>query len=100
MKLRFKINQAEAFRRGIDAPKSTTTVEVDPSTLTPEIRNLIADRLEGINVMRRTVTIDGDPLIVANEPTFEALIEAIKEDEGDHAGKAFAKAIIAKDQAK
>src|ERR1043165_1346625 len=47
MKIRFAVDQAEAFRRGVDCPKSIVTVEVDPKTLSQEERDLIADRLEG-----------------------------------------------------
>lgn len=50
MKLRFQVDQAACFRKGIDCPKSIVTVEVDPKSLTPEERNLIADRLTGIDV--------------------------------------------------
>lgn len=44
------IDQAELFRRGIDAPKSIVHIEVDPKNLTQEQRDLIADRLIGIDV--------------------------------------------------
>ena len=100
MKLRFKVNQAECFRRGINCDKSIVSVDVDPSSLSADIRGLIADRLDGIDLCRlvndpragglvkscdRAKDKDGFPvgdykpvLIEANEPTFEALVEAIK----------------------
>lgn len=99
MKLRFEVDQAEAFRRGIDCPKSIVTVEVDPSTLSEDQRNMIADRMIGIDVQRLTVKGGGysgfmsgrywqEPeltqancRIKAPEPTFEALIKAIAEDD-------------------
>ena len=101
MKLRFAVNQAEALRRGIDCPRSTATVEVDPAKLTPEQRNLIADRLVGIDVCELLVSDEGihkavthvpwedgqsgkrpKPIHVeANGPTFEDLMKAIELDQ-------------------
>ncbi len=97
MTLRFEVNQAEAFRRGVNVPKSTCHLDVDPSKLSPTERNLIAIRLQGIDVcqldecgqkVRRnpqnTPTTDADGetgdmvRIVANLPTLEALLEAVK----------------------
>ncbi len=90
MKLRFAVNQAECFRQGIDCPKSIITVEVNPSELNQDDRKLIADRLEGIDVcvlgdsrnrMRRP-DFSGKPrLIIANTPSFEGLMEAIRASE-------------------
>lgn len=90
MKLRFAVNQAESFRRGVDAPKSTATVDVDPATLSQEERDLIADRMEGIDVCRLTSKNPpqkdaflggGFGLVEAFLPTFEALMEAIRANE-------------------
>ena len=94
MKLRFEVDQAEAFRRGIDVPKSIVTIEVNPAELSQEQRNLIADRLDGIDVCQHAGlldgVLDGKPLrdrngklfrILAKLPTFESLMEAIAEDE-------------------
>src|SRR4051794_10120672 len=95
MVLRFEVDQAEAFRQGINVPKSTNHLDIDPATLTQDERILIADRLSGIDVMRLSVTAfgeariptfidDGDPThgrIVAKAPTYEALIAAIREDQ-------------------
>jgi len=106
MKLRFKVNQGEALRRGIDCPKSTVTVDVTPSELTQEQRNLIADRLDGIDVCELTATKEGhkkavcwpsslcyeaaaqldkirNSLIEAHGPTFEDLMEAIERNQRD-----------------
>jgi hypothetical protein len=101
MVLRFEVNQAEAFRQGIDVEKSTNHLNVDPSKLSQEDRNLIADRLEGIDVCE--LDEEGQKLfhekpvknpitnwleheqtparIEAKLPTFEALMEAIRENE-------------------
>ena len=92
MILRFEVDQAEAFRQGVNVPKSTNHLDVDPSKLSQEERNLIADRLRGIDVLkveaRRAPA--GKPLspdpdyterIVARLPSFESLMEAIREDE-------------------
>ena|ERR1035437_3194611 len=100
MVLRFEVNQAEAFRQGIDVPKSTNHIEVDPAKLTQEDRNLLADRLDGIDVSQLdehgkkmsdfNPECDGrderaEPniprRIVAKLPTLRALMEAIRENE-------------------
>src|SRR6266851_3167292 len=92
MKLRFEVDQAEAFRQGIDVPKSIVAVEVAPSELSQEQRNLIADRLHGIDVCPLVGIEDGvmptdrhgKPLrIIAKLPTFESLMEAIVENQRD-----------------
>jgi hypothetical protein len=99
MILRYEVNQAEAFRQGIDVQKSTNHLNVDPAELTQEVRNLIADRLDGIDVCE--LGEDGQKLSIPNPaangyneasdstprrikaklPTFEALVEAIRENE-------------------
>lgn len=89
MKLRFEVDQAECFRRGIDCPKSIVTVEVNPKDLTQDQRNAIADRLSGIDVLELRV-VDGEARqnkgdgwivrIKAKEPTFEAMMAAIAEN--------------------
>lgn len=101
MKLRFGVNQAECFRRGINSDKSIVTVEVDPSALPQDIRNLIADRLDGIDVVeldydsreKKAYKVHCDTstpspngygyvqkpvLIEAVEPTWEALLDAVR----------------------
>jgi hypothetical protein len=92
MTLRFEVNQAEAFRRGVDVPKSTVHLEVDPSALSQQDRDLIADRLNGIdvcelcvnyeNVITKNAFSDGTKArIVSTLPTYDALIEAIKQND-------------------
>ena len=90
MKLRFDVDQAEALRRGIDCPKSIVTIEVNPAELSQEERNLIADRMDGIDVcvlgdsgqqMRSMSKLGYPRRIVAELPTFEALMDAIRENE-------------------
>ena len=102
MILRFEVDQAEAFRQGVNVPKSTNHVEVDPSKLSQEERNLIADRLDGIDVMAKGVDMEviqgssreGDTVqfhvkglkkstnrVVSKLPTFTSLMEAVREDE-------------------
>jgi hypothetical protein len=88
MTLRFEVDQADAFRRGINIPKSTIHLDVDPSKLAAEERNLIADRLNGIDVCKLVLnpaSSDASPKksgerIQAKEPTYEALLAAVKED--------------------
>lgn len=79
MKLRFEIDQAYFFRKGIDAPKSIVTIEVDPSKLPQEDRDLIADRLIGIDVFKLAEGPDG--LVKATGLDYAALLNAVKEDE-------------------
>jgi hypothetical protein len=97
MQLRFSVNQAEAFRQGIDCPKSIVHVEVDPATLDETTRRLIADRMKGIDVYQleyrdggTAIKLDHEPVtlslsvlvrIEAKAPTFEAMMEAVKENE-------------------
>lgn len=108
MKLRFSVDQAEAFRRGIDVPKSIVTIEVDPAKLPEEARNLIADRLDGIDVRPivakqelsyrnkdSSIGVIGVPywngntsrekdrgsLIKASLATYDALMEAVRKNE-------------------
>lgn len=84
MKLRFEVNQAEALRRGIDCPKSIVTVEVEPSKLTEKQRTLLADRMDGIDIMKLTENRKKDMYgqrIVTNLPTFESLLETVEADE-------------------
>jgi hypothetical protein len=82
MKLRFEIDQAELFRKGIDAPKSVITIEVDPSKISAKDRNLIADRLNGIDV-GTMIFLDGKTgkssrRLVAETPDYAGLIEAVR----------------------
>ena len=94
MVLRFEVNQAEAFRHGVNVPKSTNHIDVDPGSLSQEDRDLIANRLDGIDVMRLEVISGqirqsprnyiGDNThgrIVAKLPTLEALLEAIRQNQ-------------------
>jgi hypothetical protein len=100
MKLRFEVDQAECFRKGIDCPKSIVTIEVDPAKLPQAQRDLIAERLNGIDVFRLDVTgllswENGVPKLMkgvkheyyqtstrvkAAEPTLEALLDAVEAD--------------------
>lgn len=103
MKLRFAVDQAEAFRQGIDAPNSTVTVDVNPAKVPKDIRELVAERMDGIEVRKlaldcksyimkggESVSIGltgkkrlGSALLKAKLPTFEALVEAVKENEAE-----------------
>lgn len=99
MKLRFKIDQAEALRQGIDAPTSVVTIEVDPHKLTQEERALLADRMDGIDLRelyrpfhfecllppseRGKVhePVRSDRHITADRATLAALMVAVRENE-------------------
>jgi hypothetical protein len=45
MQILSEVNQAECFRRGIDAPRSTIKLEVNPSKLPRDLRAFVADNL-------------------------------------------------------
>jgi hypothetical protein len=45
MQILCEVNQAECFRRGIDAPKSTIKLEVTPAKLPEDLRAFVADNL-------------------------------------------------------
>jgi len=94
MILRFEVNQAEAFRQGVDVQKSTNHLNIDPADLSQVERDLIADRLKGIDVCKLSLDWEGKVRqveaandecthhrIVAKLPTYEALLAAIKEDQ-------------------
>lgn len=77
VKLRFKVNQAECFRRGINCDKSIAVIEVNPSELPQPDRDAIADHLNGIDVIVIGGPLDGD-LVQANEPNIKELLLAIR----------------------
>ena len=84
MKLRFKVDQGEALRQGVDAPTSVVTIQVNPKQLNQEERNLLADRMDGIDVrqlgwnnLRKELYVSVDH-ITANVATFEALMTAVR----------------------
>jgi hypothetical protein len=89
MKLRFEVDQAECFRRGIDCPKSIVTIDVNPAELPQDVREMIADRLSGIDVCHLTVLPGGGTEIAkengapvrikAWDPTFESLLVSVRE---------------------
>jgi len=98
MKLRFSVDQAAAFLLGVDSPDAIAEVEVDPSALDQNTRRLIAERLRNTDVCELEPQEDGeiafkvgfDPvtlsrskplLLKAKGPTFEALLEAVNEND-------------------
>lgn len=94
MKLRFAVNQGEALRKGIDCPSSRATIDVDPSKLSEEERQLIADRMwpGGIEVFQLRYDPTAKQLyryrelafmILAEAPSFPGLIEAIRKNEAE-----------------
>lgn len=91
MKLRFEVDQAEAFRRGVNCPKKLVTVEVDPADLSQSLREKIAARMVGADVYCARVDSDLVSLtilirpardrLLASLPTWEGFLEALREDE-------------------
>jgi len=92
-KVRFDVNQAEAFRQGLDCPKPTAIIELNPQAIDQESRNLIANRLVGMDILELHLGADGEreqlpshktrghSRIKTKLPTFEALMTAIRENE-------------------
>lgn len=83
VKLRFEVDQAECFRRGVDCPKSIVTIDVNPKDLPQDERDLIAKRLYGgIDVRPLSGKRGDEPCrIKALMPDYEALLIAVKADE-------------------
>jgi len=95
MKIRFKIDQVNLFCRGIDAPSPIASLEVNPSSLTENQRQLFVGHLlltddccdvvhdsERARQSVETVPVGGHPgadLIEAKEPTLNSLLEALTE---------------------
>src|SRR5688572_18843949 len=90
MKLRFDVDQAACARAGIGQCDPTVVVDVDAARIKLDVRNLIADRLIGNDVCQlwnsekgtnKSVDINGQPVrLVAEAPTFEALVKALQKD--------------------
>jgi hypothetical protein len=90
MKLRFNVDQGACLRAGLDHPAPTAVIDVNPGQIKLDVRNLIADRLIGIDVCQlwnsdkgtnKSVDPSGNPVrIVADAPTFEGLVKAVLKD--------------------
>lgn len=102
MKLKFGVDQAACFRKGVDAPTSTTLIEVNPAEVPAELRAIIGDYLRGIEVHRLAFSyknVDDSPsglvvrpygafykdyrpnLLVVPGTTFEDLVAAVLANE-------------------
>lgn len=69
MQLQVQVDQAQALRRGINAPFSTVKIEVDPAQLSPEVREEIASNLlEGCRLNANITVV---------EPSLAGLISVI-----------------------
>lgn len=90
MKLRFDLDPAASLREGAQQCVSPTVIEVDVAKVKLDVRNLIADRLIGNDVCQlwnsergtsKSVDAKGNPVrLIAEAPTFEALIKALLKD--------------------
>jgi len=90
MKLRFDVDQAACARAGVGDCGPTALIEVNAAQIKLDVRNLIADRLIGNDVCqlwnseqgtRKSVDAKGNPVrLVAEAPTFEALMKAVLKD--------------------
>ena len=91
MKIRFSVDQAESFHRGIDAPEPIVSLEINPALLHEEHRDLIYKYLLGTDVVYdpkramqeyETVPIGGHPpdeLVEAQDPRLDSLLMALLE---------------------
>lgn len=84
MKIRFQVDEVAAFRRGLIVKRRVVSVDLDPSKLTQEQRDKIADHLQRKLAVRlekneRGELVPDGPLKVAN-PCLEGLLEAIEEN--------------------
>lgn len=84
MQILLRVDQSAALKRGIDAPQSTTHLEVDPAELTEIEREVLADVIEhGHDCTGRGLLRDGHtsgrtlPLLLV-ESTVDGLRSAIK----------------------
>jgi len=90
MKLRFDVDQAACARAGVGDCGPIAIIEVNAGQIKVDVRNLIADRLIGNDVCqlwnseqgtRKSVDAQGHPVrLVAEAPTFEALMKAVLKD--------------------
>lgn len=90
MKIHFRVDQAESFRRGINASDPIVALDIDPARLTGYQRQLIGGHLLGTCVVhdpQRATNLHeavpvggraGDELIEAKEPTLGSLIVALE----------------------
>ena len=60
MKLIFKVDQAESLRRGVDAPHSTVTLDIDPAKLTEEERGFLSANLLKGHSLERVSLCEGE----------------------------------------
>ena len=102
LKVRFDVNQAEAYRLGFECPKPTVTLTISALSLSATHRAYLADRMVGADVCEAILRADGSrgPAVVwqpqmfgdsrakalpcrlvASLPTLDALLEALEEDE-------------------
>lgn len=60
MQILVSVDQAAALRQGIDAPSSTTHIEVDPATLSQEQRDYLASKLHDGHDARGIIVVRPD----------------------------------------
>jgi len=81
MKILVQVNQAAALRRGIDAPSSVVDLDVDPSALTQDQRDVLASTLEDGYRATRLVWASSrnynSVRLTLDEPTLAGLIIVI-----------------------
>lgn len=102
LKVRFDVNQAEAYRLGFECSKPTVTLTVSVLLLSAIHRAFLADRLVGVDVCEAILRGDGSRApavvwqakmfgnskvkpwpcrLVASLPTLNALLQALEDDE-------------------
>jgi hypothetical protein len=96
MKIRFRVDQVDLFRRGIDVPSPIVSLEADPAALQPDDRDLLARHLHKNPDDNNLLDVVYDPrramqeyeavrigehppgaLVEARDPTLESLLAAL-----------------------
>ncbi|HUA68709.1 MAG TPA: hypothetical protein VMA13_09190 [Candidatus Saccharimonadales bacterium] len=96
MKIFFKIDQADLFRRGIDSDDSIVELNVNPATLPADQHDLLSrhllpsdggcevvhDRERALQGETEVVPVGGKPgatMVVAESPALESVLAALRE---------------------
>ncbi|HTR40110.1 MAG TPA: hypothetical protein VMH87_00655 [Pseudomonadales bacterium] len=88
MKLKFGIDQEACFKSGNNYSETTATIDIDPSMLSQEQRDLIAPRLNGDSVVPLTrfggsYIQDTRYFILADGPNLQDLLDACANNEAE-----------------
>lgn len=79
MKLLFAVNQRESLFRGVDAPTSSVTLEVDPANLADDERSIVAQAMtDGYDCRKKVTDSTGqERQVLLPTPDLDGLFEAL-----------------------